>query len=87
MFKWLKSALKKWNDKQIRTKGGKIIMSELMWDIIHEGSKETKDIVVSGKDGDKFMHKGKTYTLRLGQYQKLKLIASRPKVHRLAGEG
>lgn len=67
MWNWLKKCIKSWNDKRIRTKGGKVVMSELMYDIIKTGTKETKDIVISGKDGDKFVHKGKTYILRHGK--------------------
>lgn len=66
MWNWFKKCIKSWNDKRIRTRSGKIIMSELMWDIIHEGSEETKRIVAQGNHGDKFTHKDKTYTIRHG---------------------
>ncbi len=66
MWNWFKKCIKSWNNKRIRTSGGKVIMSELMWDIIHEGSEETKRAVVAGKEGDKITHKGKTYTIRYG---------------------
>lgn len=60
MFKWLFSKL-------IDTRPGPVrkgLMSPLVYDILRNGTKEAKDTLVSGKDGDKFEHKGKTYTLR-----------------------
>ncbi len=67
MFSWIKSVLKEWNDKRIRTKGGKIVMGALMYDIIHTGTREAKETVIHGNDGDTFEHKGKIYTVKHGK--------------------